>query len=389
MDECCTFVDAWIRRERKLVDLISCLKNQLSFVLHEVSNARLVYTVFEVPNSRGIEVSWLDRLKSILMGKAFELENADREQLITDLHQVWKDIYGRIGLEQSLSSEALRFAATLFLSEAPSRPLSERDAVDILRSRACDAASIRDVARWVLRVTEACVEIISNRRQNAVTRIVQARLLAVAIRMNSRLTVSEKCSLLAAWEKVTFRIYGMYGYDARTEIGNYVRLAWKVARGELLVEDICIEIRKIGERVPIADAVEALRGDNCYEGWREELRYFMFRYEEHLALEKGQTFDNKQWERIWEANSSDTIEHIFPQSVADDEIKHTLGNLMLLPPSANSTLRDKPPKDKLETYRATGLLLAVEVASTSRWSKASVKKRERALLKWAAREWAD
>ena len=389
IDDCCTFVDVWTFNGRKLIDLISCLKNQLSFVLHEVSNERLVYSVFEVLNSRGIEVSWLDRLKSILMGKAFELENADREQLISDLHQIWKDIYGRIGLEQSLSSEALRFAATLYLSEAPSRPVSERDAVDIFRSSACDAASIREVARWVLRVTEACVEIISNRRQNAVTRIVQARLLAVAIRMNSRMTISQKCSLLTAWEKVTFRIYGMMGKDARTRIGDFVRLAWKVSREALSVGDIGAEIRTIGEWFPIAEAVEELRGANCYEGWREELRYFLFRYEEHLAREKGQRFDNEQWERIWEANSSDTIEHIFPQSEADDEIRHILGNLMLLPPSANSGLRDKPPREKLETYRATGLLLAVEVASTNRWTKAAVRNREKTLLDWAVREWAD
>ena len=389
ISDCRAFIDDWIGSGKKLVDLISCLKNQLSFVLHEVSNERLVYSVFEVLNSRGIEVSWLDRLKSILMGTAFELENVDRDQLIFDLHQIWKDIYGKIGLEQSLSSEALRFAATLYLSEVPSRPLSERDAVDILRSSACDAASIREVARWVLRVTEVCVEIISNRRQNAVTRIVQARLLAVAIRMNSRLTIAQKGSLLAAWEKVTFRIYGMMGYDARTRIGDFVRLAWKVAREMLLAEDISDELRRIGEHSPIDDAVRALKNENCYEGWQEELRYFMFRYEEHLAREKGQRFNNRQWERIWEANSSDTIEHILPQSVAGEEIKHTLGNLMLLPPSANSGLRDKLPREKLETYRATGLLLAVEVASTKRWSEASVKRREKTLLEWATREWAD
>jgi len=54
-------------------------------------------------NSRGLDVSWLDRLKSILMGTAFELKNANVEGLIKDLHTVWRDIYRVIGLRQGLS----------------------------------------------------------------------------------------------------------------------------------------------------------------------------------------------------------------------------------------------------------------------------------------------
>ena len=57
-------------------------------------------------------MTWLDRLKSVLMGQAFELENADRGQLIKDLHKIWSDIYTWIGLHQGLSTEVLRFSAT-------------------------------------------------------------------------------------------------------------------------------------------------------------------------------------------------------------------------------------------------------------------------------------
>ena len=114
----------------------------------------------------------------------------------------------------------------------------------------------------------------------------------------------------------------------------------------------------------------------------------MFRYEEHLAREKGINFRNEQWERIWEVSVSKSIEHIIPQSKASDDIKHTLGNLMLLPPNLNSSLQDKPTRQKLEAYRNTGLLTAIEVASTQRWSKKAVRQREATLLEWATHEWA-
>ena len=390
--DCKEFVGNWVET-RKLLDLFVYIKNHLYFILHVISDEKLVYTVFEVLNSRGMEVSWLDRLKSILMGKAFELENMNRDLLVSDLHTIWRDIYAQIGLRQGLSTEALRFAATLYQSKMPHRPLSERDAVDRFRDSADDAKGIRDAARWLLRVTEACDKVISNRRQNAVTRISQARLLAVAIYLGNDIQDPDRDKLLKKWEKVSFRIYGMMGCDARTRVGDYVRLAWKIAQRKLAVSDIHSEIQSIGKEFPIEDAVARLRNANCYEGWEEELRYFMFRYEEHLTHKAGNRFRNEQWERIWEVSPSKSIEHVSPQSAASDDIKHVLGNLMILPPKANSQLKDRKPKEKVEAYRQTGLLSAIDVASIleskPRWPKKVVREREEKLLKWATDEGAD
>ena len=100
----------------------------------------------------------------------------------------WRDIYSVIGLRQGLSTEALRFAATLNVTETPHRPLGERDAVAELRGATGTARKIRAVAAWLLRVTEACEAVISNPRLNAVTRISQARLLATAIHLREDIT---------------------------------------------------------------------------------------------------------------------------------------------------------------------------------------------------------
>ena len=392
--DCRSFVEKWKKQGNSLISLGALLKNKLFFLLHEIHEEKTVYSVFEVLNSRGLTVSWLDRLKSILMGIAFELPKVNNDVLINDLHVKWRDIYSVIGLRQGLSTEALRFAATLYAKSAPNRPLSEEDAVSAFKDAASgEAKEVRKVATWVLDVTKACDAVVANNRLNAVTRIAQARLLAVAINLRSDFSDQDRKMVLAQWEKVTFRIYGMLGYDARTRVGDYVRLAWQVINNRLPVSEIISEIKTIGSDFSIKYAVDALRDENCYEGWEVELRYFMFRYEEYLSKKNGMKFSNEQWEKIWMASSSDSIEHIFPQSKSPAGLKHRLGNLVLLPPNLNSSLKDKDATDKAGDYIETGLLAAGRVATiinkNNKWKKSEIETWENELLKWAEVEWAD
>ena len=392
IEDCQAFTAKWTDGGESLSSLAALLKNRLFFLLHEIEDEQTVYTVFEVLNSRGLDVSWLDRLKSTLMGTAFELKDANLKGLVKDLHTVWRDIYSVIGLRQGLSTEALRFAATLNVTETPNRPLGERDAVVELRGATGTARKIRAVAAWLLRVTEACEAVISNPRLNAVTRISQARLLATAIHLREDITPKQRQQLLRRWEKISFRIYGLLRKDARTRVGDYVRLAWRVINKRLSVNAIDKAIGEIGEEFPIEDAVDFLRNENCYDGWEAELRYFMFRYEEHLAREQKLNFSNEQWEKIWMVSPSESIEHIWAKSRAPDKSRHRLGNLMLLPPKLNSALQNKPAKGKAAHYRKTGLLIAGEVADVidaAGWKSKSIKEREERLIEWAAEEWAD
>ena len=392
IEDCQAFILKWTDGGESLSSLAALLKNRLFFLLHEIEDEQMVYTVFEVLNSRGLDVSWLDRLKSILMGAAFELKNVNLDGLVKELHTVWRSIYSVIGLHQGQSTEVLRFAATLHVTKTPKKPLGERDAVEELRSATGTAKKIRDVAAWLLRVTKAIDTVTGSTRLNAVTRISQARLLATAIHLREDITPKQRKQLLSRWEKVSFRIYGLLRKDARTGVGNYVRLAWQVANKKLSVDAIDKALVEIGEEFPIKDAVDLLRNADCYDGWEAELRYFMFRYEEHLTRKQKLNFRNEQWEKIWMVSPSESIEHIWAKSKVPDKYRHQLGNLVLLPPKLNSTLQDKPAKNKAAHYRKTGLLIAGEVADvidTAGWKSRSIKEREERLIEWAAKEWAD
>ena len=401
MKQCETFVSEWIADGLSLLTLVGHLKNRLTFIFHEIGDESIVYSVFEVLNSRGLEVSWFDRLKSMLMSVVFEAVTGNSDELIRQVHDIWANIYRAVGLRLGLSTESLRFAATLRSPHRPSRSLSADDAVSTLMAQSQDPSKVMDTSNWLLDVTKRVDELSGDPRLSAVTEIAHARLVAVAVKLHSELNETERNAVLSTWEKVTFRIYGIHRRDARTAVGDYVRLAWDIHNENLSADKIIAALSDLGKYYPcrVEDVRKELGERPAYGEDAtfspEELRYFFRRYEEHLSREADEDLDNKQWRKIWESGVASTIEHILPQSTDAPHV-HWLGNLTLLPPGLNSKLQDKSPRVKATSYKETRLLGARNVADSikkmkkhSKWSKNNITQREWELFKWAAKEWAD
>jgi len=395
--DCREFVVEW----DDPVELTAVLKNRLTFIFHQIDNEGAAYTVFEVLNSRGLPVAWLDRLKSYLMAIAFEHDQGNRQEVIEELHSIWTELYRVIGLRQGMSAEALRFAATLRARARRSRVWSEADAVEDLRDQAGeDPANAIDLSHWLLAVARAVDEFLEDAtRAQAAVRVAHARLVAVAVLLRD-FDAEEQRALLDAWEQVSFRIFGLCRKDARSKVGDYVRLAWEISANEADVGEIREELDRIGsddEEHGIEWAVEHTRDHNCYEGWEEELRYLLFRYEQHLAGQKGTELTNEQWNRVWATSPAKSIEHVLPQSKGsdrrdeDDVFVHRLGNLTMLPPGLNSQLRDRDPIEKVDEYRETGLLITSDVArrieDAGGWGVEQVAEREDQILEWIRETW--
>ena len=397
--DCEEFVKDWQNEESSLGELVVHLKNRLSFVLHEVQNQSEVYNIFEVLNNRGIEVSSLEQLKSSLMSIVFESGEGNKDELITEIQEIWTDIYSTIGLQPRMDDEALRFTAALLREEGPSsQPIQNAKAVDMLRDISKGSPSkARKTSEWLRSVTRAINEVSRETlRMGTLSRIAQTRLVAIAVKLRPDLTKDEKARLLHRLEVVSFRIYGMHRKDARTAVGSYMRLAWRITKEGLSLNEILEELKEIGNEYPIEEAVKALRKGDFYKNqkYKQDTRYFFYKYEEYLAKEAGQVFSNVQWDRIWESNPADSIEHILPQKGRkDDSSVHWLGNLVMLPPKWNSSLKAKAPKDKSSAYIQTGLLVAQNavksIERTDEWSESEIIAREKDLLEWAAKEWAD
>jgi hypothetical protein len=214
--------------------------------------------------------------------------------------------------------------------------------------------------------------------------------------------------LAEQWERVTFRIFGIARKDARTRVGEYVRLAQEIHGMAGTLQDCSAamkQLRMLGAgEYSIDEAVKHLQKTDCYSGWEEELRYFLFRYEEYLAGVANQAFDNEQWIHIWEASPAQSIEHVHPQNPVPggpwrgalgrgrgqkEAHVNRLGNLVLLPPGMNSKVSNHEFSFKKTEYRKTGLLMLGDVLRKNKWNKEAIEEREKTLLDFASDAWAD
>lgn len=390
--ECEAFVREW-RATGSLVELLATVRNKLSLIYHEIADESIVYRVFEVLNSRGLDVRWIDKTKSRVMALIFEyVEPGSRRDGLHEMQTMWKDIYRVLGLEERLGEEALRFAGTWLRPTRPNRILSEEDASsEVARVAGDKLKTIIGAASWLKTVTHKVLDLHRDVRRAAVTRIAHARFLAVAIMLRDFDAQTEE-GLLAAWERVTFRIFTLGGKDPRNKVGDYVRLAYDVFNHRLSAAAIAQRIADLGVGFSIDEVIGNDSWEDWYEGWSEEVRYLLFRYEEHLARKSGAQINASQWAKIWAVDPAKSVEHIMPQSSGKSYVHH-LGNLTMLPPKVNFSLKDKPPKKKAGRYMECGLLATMavgrDIAGGLAWGRATVRDRAAAIEKFVRAEWAD
>ena len=409
--DCERFVREWVDKAGDLLGLLRLLRNRLGFVVYDTDDNKIVYSVFEVLNSRGLDVDWLDKSKSALMGQAFELsKSADAGAAkISELHALWGKIYERLALHPVSGQEVVRVAATIRLGDEAGKPVKAETALRSFRDYCDEPEKTVTVSTWLYDNADKLVKLQGNRYWEPVVGILQARVLAVALMLTDTLTDPERERALDQWQRVTFRIYGLFGKDSRSKVGNYIRLAKNVmnkAEGAGRYSEIMDSLRQLGSDHPIEGAVKTgLEKTDCYEGFAEETRYILWHYEEHLAREAGVEIDKEIREAIWqERSASDTIEHIFPQSPEpggawDGKLKkhqrigshvHRIGNLILLPQPLNEEARRQGFAAKKNIYaKSEGLRMVKEVMREKDWRQQEIEKRERKIADWAKMAWAD
>jgi uncharacterized protein with ParB-like and HNH nuclease domain len=395
------------------VSLLGLIKNDLYFIFHYLEDKGLVYTIFEVLNSRGLEVDWLDKCKSLLMGLLYEYSNNDDEdsfsQHLDELHSYWAEIYKKIGIQNIPGHEIVRFAATLKTQSDAGRPLSAEDALEFFRNDIRESQNkIQRIIKntlWIKDVSSCLSDLYTDKAKKAVTDITQARLLAIAIMLSKKLKEIDREKLLDQWERITFRIYGLFRRDSRTKVGDYVRVAKKILKHNNAKGKLLKAIAEIGNDFSIDSVGDELEKHDFYNGWQEELRYFFFRYEEYLSQRDGKQLDQKIWNEIWELNPNNTIEHILPQDksetcwnhFSEEEHKtllHSIGNLCLLSKSLNSEAGNKCFSEKKAIYQRAPLMLLNEIIihngiERKTWNKRAIEDRRNLLIKFIKERWKD
>ncbi|GAA7152811.1 DUF262 domain-containing protein [Helicobacter pylori] len=203
-------------------------------------------------------------------------------------------------------------------------------------------------------------------------------------------TTQELEGLLEYLERFGFLVYGVAGKN--TAKNEWIELAFEAFRayrdGE---ENIAIEKLPTLEKnffkgkhsglELLEESIHSKKNTEKWYRWNKALNYLLYEYELHHNPETTLNFDS----------SIESIEHILPQKpdqgysakekswAKNPHIVHALGNLLLIPKNANSSLSNKPFEEKRKEY-FKGSYSEKEVAKNAFFGVAQIKERSEKLL---------
>ncbi|MGN8439798.1 DUF262 domain-containing protein [Helicobacter pylori] len=204
-------------------------------------------------------------------------------------------------------------------------------------------------------------------------------------------TTKELEGLLEYLERFGFLIYGVAGRDtAKNEwIGLAFRAfqAYKEGEGNIAIEDLpTLEKNFFNKHNNSAlefleESIHSKKKPRKWYEWGKALNYLLYEYELYHNPETTLNFDG----------SIESIEHILPQNpdqgysakekswAKNPHIAHALGNLLLIPKNANSSLSNKPFEEKRKEY-LKGSYSEKEVAKNASFGVVQIKERSEKLL---------
>ncbi len=204
-------------------------------------------------------------------------------------------------------------------------------------------------------------------------------------------TTQELEGLLEYLERFGFLVYGVAGKN--TAKHEWIELAFQAFRayryGE---ENIAIEKLPTLEKSffnrqgnsaleLLEEYIHSKKNTEKWYEWNKALNYLLYEYELYHNPETTLNFDS----------SIESIEHILPQKpdqgysakekdwAKNPHIVHALGNLLLIPKNANSSLSNKPFEEKRKQY-LKGSYSEKEVAKNASFGVAQIKERSEKLL---------
>ncbi len=203
-------------------------------------------------------------------------------------------------------------------------------------------------------------------------------------------TTKELEGLLEHLERFGFLIYGVAGKN--TAKNEWIELAFKAIQAYRSWDDkITIENLPTLEKnffkgehsglELLEESIHSKKNAEKWYQWGKALNYLLYEYELHHNPETTLNFDS----------SIESIEHILPQKpdqgysakekswAKNPNIVHALGNLLLIPKNANSSLSNKPFDEKRKEY-LKGSYSEKEVAKNASFGVEQIKERSEKLL---------
>ncbi|ALM81311.1 hypothetical protein APV63_06730 [Helicobacter pylori] len=205
-------------------------------------------------------------------------------------------------------------------------------------------------------------------------------------------TTKELEGLLEYLERFGFLIYGVAG-SKNTAKNEWIGLAFKAIQAcrfwgdKITIEDLPTLEKSFFNRQGnsalelLEESIHSKKNTEKWYQWGKALNYLLYEYELYHNPETTLNFDG----------SIESIEHILPQKpdqgysakeknwAKNPHVVHALGNLLLIPKNANSSLSNKPFDEKRKAY-LKGSYSEKEVAKNATFGVVEIQKRSEKLL---------
>ncbi|MGL2762999.1 DUF262 domain-containing protein [Helicobacter pylori] len=427
-------IDAYAFFKEKISDtpvgtlekMFDALIKKMLFSVVELNDNRIdPFSSFETINNRGKDLSTLELLKNRLHFVAHKIcDKEDLENLQNEINDTYTRIYYDLRFfEDKHLEDFLKHFVAYYYGE-------KRDFKERLLNTAFDAhkkyddlydeyEKINDLLLhlsysskvWYFLHTlddeELRIEITPKmcnlldkmRRLNALIEnaflplLLSLLTIQLAVRSGSErhYTTQELEGLLEYLERFGFLVYGVVGKN--TAKNEWIELAFKAIQAyrfwgdKITIEDLPTLEKSFFNKTNnsalelLEENIHSKKNTEKWYGWGKALNYLLYEYELRHNPETTLNFDS----------SLESIEHILPQKpdqgynaeeknwAKNPHIVHALGNLLLIPKNANSSLSNKPFDEKRKEY-FKGSYSEKEVAKNASFGVAQIKERSEKLL---------
>lgn len=436
----------------ELEDVFKKLVNRFKFNFYEIDDELDEFVTFETMNNRGKSLSTLELMKNRLIYLTTLLNDGQelKDRLRKDINEAWKTVYEYLGKnkENPLDDDWFLFNHWIMFYKYDR---SEADAFAnyLLHKKFTPKNAITGVINFqeIKTYIESLAHSVkswfyiynvqySNFNEEIKEWVQKLNRLGVGAfppllmaAFNKERDESKLVRLLMAAERFIFLIFRVSQLRSNARNSHFYRLAnmyhqnedyWGhgVTDTEKVIGDIHWQMdgyNKDEEYVGLFDLSrfknhinELSQKEEGYYTWNG-LRYFLYEYELHLQSLANNN-QKVSWTDFNKRKKEDTIEHIYPQTATDpcwkDAFKgvskkqskvllHSIGNLVLLAKSKNSSLQNKCFNDKKKRQDGTsepqgfynGSYSEIQVAAYPEWSPSEIIDRGRKMLAFMQSRW--
>lgn len=375
-----------------LLDWIEFLEKKGKVIVVEVNDEASAYTIFEVLNDRGLDLSVADLLKNYLFRAA--------EDRVTEVQQSWTSMAGRLESSGAEEKELRNFIRHAWSSEYGLT--REKDLYEVIRKRvdskqrAVDFADgLNKAALIYLALDNPSDEFWKQYGPQAresiealqILKAVQIRpLLLAIIRKFEVAEVRKALPMLVCWT-VRFTITGKLGSGPLEQ--GYSDRAKEVSAGSITTAKQLFDASK-GLQVGDADFEQAFAVARVSQHYLARF-YLRVLEKQNGAKDDGELIVNPNEDAV-------NLEHIMPQSrdphwtasvTAEQHAAFVkrLGNLALLDKVLNGQSGNLPFVEKVASLKVSKIVLTSQVAAYQAWTSVEIDARQKFLAGLAVKAW--